>query len=294
MTWFTISLLAAVSFASVNFADKILLMKFVKNPAAAIKILTLFSGAIVLPFLFLQSQITIFWSLHMVFPIAAGILEIAYIYFYLTAIEKEPVAYMVPFFALSPIVVLLIERFFLSEKIHLFPIVGVIVIITGVVLLSIAKEGSFDIKNKRSILFMLLASLLYGLSGIFFKESGTAFSILETIIISRGGVCVGGIVLLWIIKDLHARNINKKSWWFVISELLYFLSVYLLILAIAHGSAGYVYGVVNIQPLFVFLGSYLLYRFLPKFFPEKFSFHRPGLAFLAVITIVAGSLLMLF
>src|SRR3989339_1332115 len=101
MTWFTISLLAAVSFASVNFADKILLMKFVKNPAAAIKILTLFSGAIVLPFLFLQSQITIFWSLHMVFPIAAGILEIAYIYFYLTAIEKEPVAYMVPFFALS-------------------------------------------------------------------------------------------------------------------------------------------------------------------------------------------------
>lgn len=289
MSWFILSLLTAGISAIVNLVDKHLLIHYVKSPIVAVKILGIFNLVAIV-------GLILFWSGHIIslfglgLPLIAGFFEVLYIYFYLKAINKAEVAYMVPIFALAPVFTLFISLVFMKGQLVLLPSVGVFVIIIGIILLVIGKQGDFRTKPDKSFFFMVLAALLYGFHTIFFSLGLKSFSLYDNIMFSRAGVIIGALVILVFARSINLGELRSvKPYFFIISEMLYFVSVWVFLLALSKGVASYVIGVVNIQPLFVFGASYFLWRFFPKILQEQFTFRKPYFALISIIVIIVGA-----
>ncbi len=293
MTWFFLSLLTALSDAAVSLADKFLLLRYVKTSTLAVKLLGLFS-------LIAVGIVFTFWdhpelSLGAIWPFLAGFFEISYIFFYLRAIEKNLVAYVIPMFAFSPLFLLAISVVFFHEKIHLVPLLAVFLILFGLILLVLAKEGSLKIQKDRFFIFILLSTFFYTLYSLFLDRGLMALSLLEIFFYSRAGVVVGAVLISLLTKSFHLAELkNRQSYFFGISEVLYLGSIYLFLESLEKGPAAYVVTVVNIQPLFVFALSYLLWRLSPKILQEDFAFVHTRLAIVSIGLIIAGSSLLSF
>jgi len=231
-------------------------------------------------------------------PVLAGIFEIAYIFYYLKAIEREQVGYLIPLFSLSPIFVLPFSVFLLGDSFGLVAVVGMILIILGVVLLTTARYGFADWRNWHkypAARYTVISAILYGAHSLFLDLSIDHFSLLQSVLWSRLGVFVGALIIIVLVRSFNLSEFkNKGVFLFTISEVLYFVVIYLFALALAIGPVALVLGVLNIQPLFVFAISYLLWRFAPAVLKEEFGFKYNILALISVVIIVGGSVLMNF
>lgn len=291
MSWFSLSIFTAISFAFVNILDKFLLLKYVKSVSTAVKILGLFSLLIAIFLLIPQHSISFFYNFYNLIPIAAGFLEIFYIYFYLRAIEKELVAHMVSLFSFSPIFVIAFV-FITGGTIQINPLIGILLIILGTVLFIFAKIGRFNLERNKYFFFMIIAAFLFAIHGIFLEAAFAQFSLYNTLLFSRLGVFLGAIVLMIGVKEFNINDLkNNKSYIFILSEIAYLICVWLFIQSLAKGSTAYVIGIINMQPLFVFIISYVLFRFRPKLLEEELIFRYPWLAWASLVIISIGSLL---
>lgn len=291
MSWFILSILATVVFAAVNVVDKILLLRFAKTDITAVKVLGLFS---LLVFLLLWPFGGRFLpSIQILYPFLAGVFEVAYIYWYLKAIDKEMLAFLVPFFSLAPIITLAVSLFLPYEIWPNFPsLVGMVLVIGGIILFVYSKEGFFRLPANRSIGFMLISATLFGVSSLFLDAGLDTLSVFDNLIWSRLGVFAGAVLIAYLVRQLHLRDINARTAVFAFSELLYLVTIYLFILALGLGVPTLVLGVGNIQPVFVFGLCLLLYKISPKILQEEFHFSLPSLAFFSLIIIAFGSWLM--
>lgn len=288
MSWFLLSIFATLAFAIVNIADKILLVRFAKTDIAAIKILGFFSLLFFLVTISFASS-GIQFSQNIWLPVLAGIFEVTYIYWYLKAIADDMVAFVVPFFSLAPIFVLMVNFLFFQKSIGLIPVLGILLVIGGIILLTYAKESTYKISNRQSIVYMLLSAVFFGVSSLFLDAGLESSSWFNNLVWSRLGVFIGAIIIAIMVRGFNLRDVSLRTSVFAISELLYLLTMYIFIRAIDSGSPELVLGIGNIQPLFVLLFSYILFRISPSILGERFYFSSYSLAVVSVVVIVFGS-----
>jgi drug/metabolite transporter (DMT)-like permease len=292
--WFAFGLLAAVSFALVNIADKFLLIKYAKSDIVAVKILGFFSLLVFLVlYLFVShSRITIenAWV-----PILSGIFEIFYIFFYLKAIGLDNISYLIPIFSTSPLLIFAYSILSGGGHISLGPIAGSILMIGGVALLIVSKEGHIVPKNRTAVFFMIISTVLFSVQSVILDSSLQLMSLPQALIWSRFGVFLGAVAIAIMCRSFHVREFGQSApYMFIISEVLYVVTMYFFIRALEIGETAYVVSVSNIQPLFVLIFSYVIWRFWPHVLEEKVQFHSTPLAFVSVIIIVIGSIFINF
>ena len=190
-------------------------------------------------------------------------------------------------------VVLIIGLFVFNESIGLWPILGTLIITLGLLAVNIGKNGKISIVCRGCIVGLFLSAVFYAINGLLLKNSLNYYGLVDTLMISRLGVFIGGLIIMILTRSLNFSGINKKSYIFAFSEVLYLVFVYLLILSLSKGSTATVYAVVNLQPLFVFVTSFFISRFVPYLIPEKFNFAKPVLAVVGIVLAIFGSYLLL-
>ncbi|TAL53471.1 MAG: hypothetical protein EPN86_04350 [Nanoarchaeota archaeon] len=138
MLWFLLSLVPPFVWGIGSIIDKILVSKYVKGLHAGI--LTNFvSGLLPLVLVpFFPLKHVAFNSL--IWIIGAGILWGCARLFYCLAISKEEASRVIPFFQISPILILVFSIFFLGEQINLLQALGFTAVLAGVLWISVRKK----------------------------------------------------------------------------------------------------------------------------------------------------------
>jgi drug/metabolite transporter (DMT)-like permease len=225
----------------------------------------------------------------------SGIFEIFYIYFYLKAIGLDNISYLIPIFSASPILILAYSVLFGGGHVGIMPIVGTLFMVAGVVLLIISKEGHIIPKERLAVFYMVVSTILFSFQSEILDISLQQVTLYQTLIWSRLGVFLGALIISALARSFHLREFRQPGpYMFVISEVLYLATMYLFIRALEVGETAYVVSVANIQPLFVFILSYFVWKFWPHVLDEDMHFHSIRLAFLSIIIIVVGSIFINF
>ncbi|MEK6967800.1 MAG: EamA family transporter [Nanoarchaeota archaeon] len=138
MIWLLLSLIPPFVWGIGSILDKILVSKYIKGLHAGI-LTNLVSGLLpllILPFFHLKqvSLNSIFWI------VCAGILWGCARLFYCLAISKEEASRVIPFFQISPVLILIFSFFFLHDTINSKQALGFTAILAGVLWISVRKK----------------------------------------------------------------------------------------------------------------------------------------------------------
>jgi uncharacterized membrane protein len=291
MTWIIYSLGAAFFFALVNVLDKVLLLRFQKSTDTAIKITAFFGG-----FVFLVQALYLYFTnqpiLFSTYAILGGMFEIFYIYFYYKAIEEELVAFAVPLFSLSPIVMAICWYFILGEVPTVMQFFGILMTIIGIFLFVSAKEGSYGFKLSKPFWYMVVATTLFAINSLFMDMSLGQVSETQSTLISRLGLLIGGLIIMVVTSSFDISAFKEKfTYTFTINEIVSALAVLCYVQAMSRQQASVVNGIANLQPVILFGMSYLLYKISPKIMQEDFRFAKPILAVVSLGVLFFGSYL---
>lgn len=220
--WFVLSLVAAVLWVAGNVFDKVLVHRFFPDSEGEAPIfLGIFSslfGALVGLVLFAYALTTegaqaVYEEstpIAVLFAVAGGIVEIAWIVLYLHVIEKAEVSRTVPVLQLVPVFGLVFARILVGEVLTAEQIAFGLLIVFGAVVVSVYFERretglqkiGFDTP---SLVSMVFVALLIASADVLFKKSALEASYL----VSAAWMNLGGGVFAMLVltfSSQHRRN----------------------------------------------------------------------------------------
>ncbi len=168
MPWYIFAALTPTFYSFTNFIDKFLLEKKVKDPISITTLTGLASGILGITIGIISGFKYPGFS-QMVILLFAGILLIFYLLPYYEAMKIEDASRVVPLFQFIPVFTLILSTVILKETLSFKQIIGLILIVAAGVLISIKKTDGKIFRPRKALLFMLLASFMYGSVGILFR-----------------------------------------------------------------------------------------------------------------------------
>lgn len=304
MNWFLLAFGAPFLWAIVNIADNYLVSKYSqKEKERSSGGLVLFSSLIGI---FIALFIGIFTPniLSVIFYdkillMSAGGLSIAWIILYLYAIEIEEISVIVPWFLTIPIFGYILGYIFLGETLSLKQIIGSVVILLGLVLISI---DFFSLKRsikKRTVIYILLASIIVAISGIIFKYVTIEGNFWVSSFWEYCGLGLVGLILYVFIPKyrnefmyMHNRGGKKIFAVNVISELMTVSGNLMTNFALLLAPVSMVYLVGSFQPAIVLFFSIIGTKFFPHIINENISKKVLFQKAIAILVMIAGSILL--
>lgn len=184
MTWFWIALIGPFLYAVTNYIDKILLEKYFKD--GGVGTILIFSGlasAVVLPFVLLIDPTVLDMDLRSILTLAiVGCLNALLLFLYLKALEDDEVSIAVIFYQLVPVFAFVLGYIILGETLTTLQVISMLVIILGtsIVAFEIDTDNRFRVR-KRTILYMLGASLCWALAAVIFKAVALEEDVLRSL-----------------------------------------------------------------------------------------------------------------
>jgi transporter family protein len=306
MSWLAIAMTAQVLWAITVWIDKLLLEKYFS--AYKVPTLLLYSSLfslIVLPVLWVW--LSVVGESVWVFSIPAtfmlmlsGVMSIAWIYAYLSALEHDDASTVVPFFQFVPIFGMLAGVAFLGEMLSPVQYIGICIVTLGAMVLTYTHDGARHTFKWRLFFLMLAASALSALSDAAFKWGADEAQFLAGQLWMHVGILLTApVILLWN-RGMYARGFMrslKKSGSAIISLNLtneglnaignayIMFAVLLAPLAVVQTTDAY-------APIITFVGGVLLARYLPDILEENVSRRVLLQKILGIAVVVAGSLLL--
>lgn len=220
------------------------------------------------------------------FPALSGILIGIAAFFYILILEKEDMSHMAGFIYTYPLLVALLSFFFLSEKLPSIAYLGVALIITGTLLMSLRfKHVHFE----TNALFILMLVITTALNEFFIKIATYNISIWQGIVINN---IFCGLTLLcslfykpvWPKFFLELKNSKYE----LISAMLVFGGVSTLFFAMAQLPATIVSSIAAIQPIAVLFFETIVDKFIGKITKDKKILPKT----IAIAMITAGVVLL--
>jgi len=167
MTWFLLSLMAALGLAT---ADALTKRFFSDLPPYRMGVVRILSTApwMVLALLFLPAAVPdrTFWL-----AIAAALpLELAAFFLYMRALKLSPLSLSLPFLAFTPVFMILTGRLILDEALTAGGVLGILLIVLGAYVLNLSKMKSGLLGPIRAVMrepgswIMLLVSFVYSIT----------------------------------------------------------------------------------------------------------------------------------
>jgi uncharacterized membrane protein len=170
---------------------------------------------------------------------------------------------------------------------------AVIMTVAGAVLISL-QFGHRGVKTKlhKSFFLLLLAALMGATGSIGFKYGLEQISFWNVFGIS--GICIGSIVLAYALRKtnlLELKNLpqrTQKISLVTIDQLVGITSAIIAFKAMGLGPVSLVNAILNIRPVFVFIFSLVLSRFLPNIVNEPLERRTALIKFSAIGIMTAG------
>ncbi|MBT7241055.1 MAG: DMT family transporter [Candidatus Diapherotrites archaeon] len=293
MFWFYFSLIAVILYASVNIIDKNLISDIFKRPNTQMiisGIIQIFIGTIgVLVWGFESASLLV-----IIFAMLGGVGAFFGGWFYFLALSKEEVSRTIPLLNLIPIWVLIFATIFLGEVLTQIQYFGILILVIGAALISIKKGTKYTLTL--GVPVMVISTLFYGGQYIFWGLATTEISFWTVFFFSALGHGVCNLILFIIKKDEIITNLKKFKKHSAISGFGEILSAFgdlLLILAFSIGLISLTSAVTAIQPLILLVFAIALSVLWPKILKEELKGSVLALKIIAIILIVAGSIMIL-
>ena len=238
------------------------------------------------------------------FPVNAGVLHILAIIgaaslnaccsiIVLNTLRKSEVSRVIPIISTGPIFVALLSIPLLSATLGYWQWLAVIMTVTGAILISLQRNrGDGKTKLHKSFFLLLLSALVGAIASIGFKYGLKTIPFWNTYGIT--GICTGTIVLTYSLRKtnlLELKNLpqrTQKIGLVVGDQCIGIVSAILAFKAMGLGPVSLVNALLNTRPVFVFIFSLVLSRFLPKIVNEPLHKNTALLKFTAIAIMTAG------
>ncbi len=190
--------LATPAFYSIsNFIDKYLIDKKIREPMAITAVSSIVAGMLGLLVGFITGFKMIGYS-QIALIMLGGMLLTFYLMPYFEAMKLEDASRVVPLFQFIPVFTLILSSMFLHESLSLKQILGLFLVVLAGVSLGSDHFGSRLFKPRKSLVYMLLASFMYGSVGILFRLVVKESSFWSTLSYEYIGSGIAGIILLFL------------------------------------------------------------------------------------------------
>jgi uncharacterized membrane protein len=232
-------------------------------------------------------------TLHILGTIGAAVINASSFLILLNTLRTNEVSRVIPIISVSPIFVALLSIPLLSATLGYWQWLAVLMTVAGAVLISI-QPGRSGGKTRlhKSFFILLLAALMGAIGGIGFKYGLEQLSFWNVFSIS--GICTGVVVLMFSLrKDNIAELKNlpqrtQKISLVTIDQLVGITSAVVAFKAMGLGPVSLVNAILNIRPVFVFIFSLVLSRFLPNIVNEPLKRKTALIKFTAIAIMTAG------
>lgn len=276
MNWIIPAIAAPAVYTIVNFIDKYIVSKQVKDyrgmpiygTIVGFIIGTIFWIATGFPTLDLKDTIIV---------LLTGVLTIWGAYFYFEAMASDEASKLILWFQMTPVFILIMASIFLRETLSFQQLFGFLIVLSSVIAVSL-ENGVGGFRLSRNFLLIMLVNLMWGAGAILIKFAIGANSFSKILSYESWGLGLGGLILYLFVP--HIRNAFLESFRKVsktvltvmfINEGFFVIAKSLTFFAYSLGPASLVSIVGSTQVFFGILYGYVLTIFLPKIIKEDIS-----------------------
>lgn len=276
MTWLVFALAAPAIYALINFIDKYLLERVIKD-YRGMPMYTGISGLIVGTILWIINGFPLLKFSDALLVLSTGILSIWGFTAYYKALLEESTSKIIVLFQMTPIFTLILSTLFLNESITLVELLGFLLILFAAVNMSMTDaKGKF--KLNRAFFLIILTDILIALAYVLFRFVVEGNSFAKVISFESWGIFIGAVILYLIfpgVRQGFKTNNSKVPVWglgvVVLTESIYVGAKMLTYSAISLGSVALVSVLEGTQVFYGVLYGLLLTLIAPKVFKEDIS-----------------------
>ncbi len=273
-TWVLLSILAPAILTVVNFTDKYILERQIKDYRG----FAIFSAIVGLTAGALLWVATGFPTLPLtdgLLVVLTGVLAVFGTALYFQVLSKEETSKVIFLLQLTPVMVLALSVLFLGDKLSLRAFAGFVLIFASTLGASFEKGKGFKIKLSGPLALMLIADFFWALSLIVFKFVSETNSFVKMVSYESLGWAVGGAVLFAVFPGIRnaffktASALKKQALGVVfLNEIIYVASKLIGFWAISLGPVAMVSVIGSTNVFFGVAYGWILTLAAPKIFKE--------------------------
>lgn len=273
MNWLTYALLAPAIYTIVNFLDKYIVEKHVKD-YRGMPIYGGITGLVIgtVFWFFNNKPLLPFYDGAII--LLSGMLLIWGAAIYFRAISTEDASIVIFLFQLNPLFVLLFSAILLKESITPTQILGFFLILAATAWVS--YEGKGKARFNKAITYVMLANILWALAAVLAKFSINTNSLGQIISYESWGLGLGSLLIFIIFKSVRSAfiesimTIRKKIIGVMfLNEIIFVISKSLTFAAYSLGPITLVSAISSTQVFFGTLYGAILTLIFPKIFHEN-------------------------
>ncbi|HCS78273.1 TPA: hypothetical protein DIV55_00850 [Patescibacteria group bacterium] len=293
MNWIVPALLAPALYAIVNFVDKYIVSKEVKD-YRGMPIYATIVGFIVGTIFWIATGFPILSVQDALIVLLTGVLTLWGAALYFKAISIEDASKLILWFQMTPVFTLILAFILLGERITLTQILGFFLILMAVISISVEK-GKYLFYLSQNLILILIVDALWALSGVLIKFTIAANSLSKILSYESWGIGIGGLILYLFIPSIKKafkkslKSVRKVALIIMFgNESLFVVGKSVTFFAYSIGPAALVSIVGSTQVFFGILLGIILTIFIPSFIKEDISRQEVAKKTIAAIALFLG------
>jgi uncharacterized membrane protein len=210
----------------------------------------------------------------------------------LNALRHGEVSRVIPVVTTSPIFIALFSIPLLGSMIGFLGWVGVILTVTGSVLISIQFGGGQKMRLQKSFYILVLTAIMSAIAAIGFKYALRTFSFWD--IQGVQGACIAIVFFTYSMRRstiAELKTLTHRTQLMALTlgtQLLGIAGITLLFAAVQNGPVSFVYAITNVRPVLIFILTLIISRFYPAFLNERLTKKTVLTKLVAVLIVTAG------
>ena len=210
----------------------------------------------------------------------------------LNALRHGEVSRVIPVVTTSPIFIALFSMPLLGSMIGFLGWIGIILTVTGSVLISIQFGGGQKMRLQKYFFVLILTAIMSAIAAIGFKYALKTFSFWD--IQGVQGACIAIVFFAYSMRRStmdELKNLKHRTQLMAFTlgtQLLGIAGITLLFAAVQNGPVSFVYAITNVRPVLIFLFTLVISRFYPAFLNERLTKTTVLTKLVAVLIVTAG------
>jgi uncharacterized membrane protein len=276
MGWLIYALLAPLIFTIVNFVDKLILEKHVRNPSSMppyIAIMAFISGCV----LFVATGFPILPFRDVAIVMFTGILTAVGAMLYYRALSTEDTSTVIVLIQIQPVMVLILSFLLLHETISVMQFVGFVLILGAAITLS-ARRGMSGIQFSKVLWQLLIVNFLWSLSVVLFKFIVSDGHFEQFLSYESWGFALGGLLIFVFVRPVRdaflssLRIIPRQALAIIaVNETIFLCAKLLTLAAVALGPTALVSVLGGTQVFFGIVAGWVLTVLAPSVYREEIA-----------------------
>ncbi|MBP6044848.1 MAG: EamA family transporter [Microgenomates group bacterium] len=296
MNWLFFALLGPAIYVIINFIDKYIISRKIKD-YSAMPIFGSITGFVIGLLFWALSNYPILQPFDALILILSGVFTIWGTVFYFKALSSEEASNVVLFFQAIPLMVLVLSIIFLHESLTTVQGFGFLIILAATTY-ALKKTGGARFRLNKALILVLIADAFWAVAAVLVTLAINANSFTEILSYESWGIGVGGLILyLFFPKKRRAfhktvQTAGLKIIFIVfVNEVIFVIAKSVTYYAYSLGPTAQVSVLGGTQVLFGVLYGWFLTKKFPKIFKEDIRRSTLIKKFILAIFTVFGILL---